>query len=251
MCLHLCRVGRFANYSLLASWNSTGQLLGQYRNLLDIQHHFLPLKSPRYIARPVERINASGSQSPMNSASPITKASEPSRVEELPRLWMLNRNLIGKKLKVKVTEGEFRGKEVVLIPSFNEAKKGQRLVDEKESVVLRWKRFSSWVEMEPEWVSVLHPNVTLGNGLLIVVAGEHCGKYVRRYDHRYDPTNMDPYIFVAVVNHGPDLADTLTGETFETRPTYLCISDETKAERDRNQSLMVPLREQHRKRRVR
>jgi hypothetical protein len=100
-------------------------------------------------------------------------------------------------------------------------------------------------------VSSKSPNPTRDNGLLVVVEGEHCGKYVRRIHHRYHEVDGDkqPLILLAVVKKVDGAADTLTGEQFELGPDSLCLAVETSEDKKSNANLMNSLRENARKRR--
>ena len=105
--------------------------------------------------------------------------------------------------------------------------------------------------MVATWVSSKRPNLTRDNGLLMVVKGEHCGKYVRRIHHRYheDNGNKQALMILAVVEKVDGVADTLTGEQFDLGPDSLCIAVETKEDAKLNANLMNSLREQARRRR--
>ena len=103
----------------------------------------------------------------------------------------------------------------------------------------------------PAWVSPKSPNLTCDNGLLVVVKGEHCGKYVRQIHHRYheDNGNREAVMILAVVEKVEGAADTLTGEQFELGPDSLCLAFETNKDKKLNTNLMTSLREiahQHR-----
>ena len=103
----------------------------------------------------------------------------------------------------------------------------------------------------PAWVSPKSPNPTRDNGILMVVKGDHCGKYVRRIHHRYDEDNghKRALILLAVVEKVDGAADTLTGEQFELDSDSLCIAIETNEEKKLNENLMNSLRSNARKRR--
>jgi hypothetical protein len=105
--------------------------------------------------------------------------------------------------------------------------------------------------LAPAWVSLKSPNPTRDNGILMVVKGNHCGKYVRRIHHRYheDNGNKQVLILLAVVKKVDGAADTLTGEQLELGPDSLCIAVETNEDRKLNANLMNSLRENARKRR--
>ena len=95
------------------------------------------------------------------------------------------------------------------------------------------------------------PNLTRDNGILMVVKGNHCDKYVRRIHHRYHEDNGDKQVIIllAVVNKVEGAADMLTGEQFELGPDSLCIAVETNEDRKLNVNLMNSLRENARKHR--
>lgn len=95
------------------------------------------------------------------------------------------------------------------------------------------------------------PNPTRDNGLLVVVKGEHCGKYVRRIHHRYheDNGNKQVVILLAVVKKVDGARDILTGEQFELCPDSLCLAFETNEDKKLNVNLMNSLRDNARKRR--
>ena len=105
--------------------------------------------------------------------------------------------------------------------------------------------------LAPAWVSSIRPNSTRDNGLLMVVEGEHCGKYVRQIHHRYheDNGNKQALLLPAVVKKADSAADTLTGEQFELGPDSLCLAIETSKDKKLNANLMNSLRENARKRR--
>ena len=104
--------------------------------------------------------------------------------------------------------------------------------------------------LAPAWVFSKIPNPTRDNGLLMVVKGDHCGKYVRLLHHRYheDNGNRLAFILLAVVKKVEGAADTLTGEQFELGPDSLCLACETDEDKKLNANLMNSLRQNARKR---
>ena len=93
-----------------------------------------------------------------------------------------------------------------------------------------------------EWVSPKHPNPTRDNGLLLVIRGDHCGKYVRRIHHRYE--NEQAIMILAVVNRVEGSADVLAEERLELATSDLCIGFETAEEKKRNDTIMTALHDQ-------
>lgn len=102
---------------------------------------------------------------------------------------------------------------------------------------------SEW--LDPAWVSPKHPHPTRDNGLLVVMKGEHCGKYVRRIHHRYEQETA--IVILGVMKRTENAADSLTGEQLELSADHLCVAVETKEDKKRNESIMTALREQARK----
>jgi hypothetical protein len=118
-------------------------------------------------------------------------------------------------------------------------------------VSIRHKVYNGFKGLAPAWVSPKSPNPTRDNGILMVVKGDHCGKYVRRIHHRYHEDNdiKQALILLAVVEKVDGAADTLTGEQFELDPDSLCIAVETKEDKKLNENLMKSLRLNARQRR--
>jgi hypothetical protein len=155
---------------------------------------------------------------------------------------LLDERLVGALLKVVVNDGgdTYNNREVPVC------------IAKVEGVVsIRHNVYNASRGLAPAWVSPKSPNPTRDNGLLMVVKGDHCGKYVRRIHHRYheDNGNKQALILLAVVEKVDGAADTLTGEQFELDSDSLCIAVETKEDKKMNENLMNLLRFNARKRR--
>jgi hypothetical protein len=163
-----------------------------------------------------------------------------SKQPDRPQYHLLDERLVGAQLKVVVNDGEiYKNREVVVS------------IARVEGVVsIRHHVYNTSKGLSPAWVSTKGPNPTRDNGLLVVVKGEHCGKYVRRVHHRYheDNGNKRVLIILAVVQKVDGAADTLTGEQFELGPDSLCLAFENNEDRKLNGNLMTSLRENARKR---
>jgi hypothetical protein len=164
-----------------------------------------------------------------------------SKLPDRPQHPLLDERLVGTQLKVVVNDGEnYKDREVFVS------------IARVEGVVsIRHHVYKTSKGLAPAWVSSKSPNPTRDNGLLMVVKGEHCGKYVRRIHHRYHEDNgsKQAFIILAVVEKVDGAADTLTGEQFELGPDSLCLAFETNEDRKMNADLMTSLRENARKRR--
>jgi len=89
------------------------------------------------------------------------------------------------------------------------------------------------------------PNLTRDEGLLVVIKGEHCGKFVRRVHFRY--SDNIPIADLAVVNHSEGAKDNLTGERLELTADHLGSVFECPSDKALNKDLMTALRTKHRK----
>ena len=164
-----------------------------------------------------------------------------SKQPDRPQHPLLDERLVGARLKVAINNGDTGKKSdaVVLI-----AKVGG-------IVGILHEVYNASKGLPPAWVSSKSPNPTRDNGLLIVVEGEHCGKYVRRIHHMYHENNgnKQALVILAVVKKVEGAADTLTGEQLELGPDSLCLAFETSEDKKLNANLMDLLRENARKRR--
>ena len=161
-----------------------------------------------------------------------------SKQPDRPQHVLLDERLVGAQLKVVVNDGKNRE---VIVSIF------------KVGGVVSIRHFVHKIPklLDPAWVSSRSPNPLRDNGLLVVVKGEHCGKYVRRILHRYHEYNgsKQAFMILAVVQKVEGAADTLTGEQFELAPDSLCLAFETNEDKKLNAKLMTSLRENARKRR--
>ena len=119
------------------------------------------------------------------------------------------------------------------------------IVKVEGAVSIRHQVYNTLRGLAPAWVSLKSPNPTHDNGLLMVVKGEHCSKYVRWIYHRYHEDNgsKQALIILAVIKKVDDAADTLTGEQLKLSPESLCLAFETKEDKKLNSNLMNPLRD--------
>ena len=80
---------------------------------------------------------------------------------------LLNWQLQETQLKVVVNGGKFKQKELVASP-----------VSVDGQLSMHHTIYNTSEYLPPDWVSPKHPNPKRDNGLLVVIKGEHCGKYV-------------------------------------------------------------------------
>ena len=152
---------------------------------------------------------------------------------------LLDSRLLNVQLGVIVTGGKFNAKTLTATV---------QSIDGRLS--LHHTVYKTPTALPEEWVTPKYPNSTRDNGLLIVIKGEHCGKYVRRIHHRYEDTTA--IVILAVVNRVAGHMDKFTGEKLELEldVSYLCVCKESFADKELNSSLMDELREEARKTRA-
>jgi hypothetical protein len=95
-----------------------------------------------------------------------------------------------------------------------------------------YRSYSTTTGLDPEWVSLAEVNVTRYEGLLVVIRGEHLGKFGRRI--HYGQFGKEKRALVAFVNRVSGAQDTLTGEEQHLPAECLAIVHEEKAEKDKN-----------------
>jgi hypothetical protein len=168
-----------------------------------------------------------------SSSSQIT-----SKQPDRPQYPLLDERLVSTQLKVVVNGKNYRNREVIVL-----------IVKVDGVVSIRHQVYNTSKGLAPSWVSSKNSNPTRDNGLLVVVQGEHCGKYVRRVHHRYHENNgkKQVIIILAVVKRVDGAADTLTGEQLELDPDSLCLAFEMTEDKKLNANLMNSLRKNARK----
>ncbi|KAF9033820.1 hypothetical protein BJ165DRAFT_1410187 [Panaeolus papilionaceus] len=138
---------------------------------------------------------------------------------------LLSCSLLNAPLKVKLTGGSFNGMDVVI--SLKNISGTLRLF-----YTLRNKN----TPVQPSWVTLRHPNPQRDNGLLVVVEGEHCGRFVHQIRH-VDQTGGGMIIIVAAMEHVAGQPDKID-EELEFKPSELCVSEESAEDKKMNATLM-------------
>jgi hypothetical protein len=141
------------------------------------------------------------------------------------------------RLKVVAAEGKHKGRELSVFVSSMEG----RLTFQRH-------KYKALEYFAPELVTPKYPNPKRENGLLVVIKGEHFGKYARRIYHRF--VDDEAIALLAVVNRVEGQVDSLTGERLEMDASHLCVCEEAIEERKRNDLLMLPLRNNAREKRA-
>jgi len=152
------------------------------------------------------------------------------KLEDPTSYWILHPSLIGKKLVVIAHGGGYLNKQLAVTPI-------RRDGDEVEVV---WEHYNKRYFIHPQWVFPRRPNYARDNGLLIVVQGEHAGKYARRFNHK-----TSGIMYVEVVDHSEGRMDRLTGEELSLETQDLCLAFESSGDKELNKNVMKPKRSQY------
>lgn len=170
------------------------------------------------------RVGASDEIPPSQSSSALA-------VPPAPQHVLLNERLVDARLKATIDGGHYKKQLVdVLIQRV-----GGRLG-------IFHQKSRTCTPLEPHWVTPKHPHPSYDHTLLMVIQGEHCGKYVRRIAHL---NSSDGVVMVlAVANHVPRSADTLTGETLQLAPELLCKAVESDGDKKLNKNIMDAIRKE-------
>jgi hypothetical protein len=171
-----------------------------------------------------------------NADHSFASPSSPSRPVD-PEHPLLDARLVNLGLKVVAEGGGHKGKE---LSAFVKSMEGR--------LSFRRQKYNSLEYLSPEWVTPKYPNPKRENGLLVVIKGEHFGKFARRIYHRF--VGDEVIVTLAVVNRVAGQVDTLTGDQLEMDAFHLCVCEESMEDRKRNDLLMQPLREMAREKRA-
>lgn len=90
--------------------------------------------------------------------------------------------------------------------------------------------------LEPEWVTPKYASPSHDNGLVVIIKGEHRGKYMRRVHH----SGRGPLALMigAVIKRIEGSADVVTDERLEVGSDCLCTVHETKDQIKLNKHIM-------------
>ena len=110
----------------------------------------------------------------------------PDALDQGPGHALLDLRLLDARLRVSVTGGKFN-RELTASVRFIEGR-----------LCIQHHFYKSWKTLLSEWVTPKHPNPMRDNGLLVVIKGAHCGKYVRQIHHRYEGEEV--IVILAVIN---------------------------------------------------
>lgn len=167
--------------------------------------------------------------SPLASSVASTSRVSDSRQPEAQPHFFLNSRLLGATLKVVVNGGEYKDKEL-----------DAYLAEANGQLSIRHDHYKSSIPLQPDWVTPKHPCPKREKGLLIVIKGEHYGKYVRRIQHRNE--NEQAIMILAVIRRETGVADVLSEERLELCSEFLCAVFETKEEKKASHALLASLR---------
>lgn len=147
---------------------------------------------------------------------------------------LLDRRLIGITLTMLVNGSEYENKEL-----------DAYVVEFDRQLGIRYDYYRTSISLQPDWVIPKYPCPKHDKGLLVVIKGTHCSKFVHCIHHQNE--NQQVIMILAVIRRESGVADALSGETLELVPEFLCVAVETKAEKKLGDALVNTLCEQARK----
>ncbi|KAF5365084.1 hypothetical protein D9758_010988 [Tetrapyrgos nigripes] len=142
--------------------------------------------------------------------------------------WILDPRLRGKKIAATAHGGGYINKDVTVIPTTS---------DDGEAHIVR-EFYNKRYSIQSRWLYPQHPNGARYNGLMVIIGGEHVGKYVRRYNH----TRFNS-VYVEVVEHVEGRRDIPTGERLVLEVHDLCMAFETMKDRHLNHEVLKARRD--------
>lgn len=168
-----------------------------------------------------------------DESTPSGSSSSALRGPTEPEHELFDSRLLGIKLKVHVDN---EGKDIVAVVTSTDGRWS-----------IRRPHYNTLRYLAPETVKPKNPHDTCDNGLLIVIKGDHTGKYVRRIHHRYDSSGKAVNTLAVIAKNAEGGADDrLTGEQLELTASFLCVANETSDEKKKGTILMKAIREQAR-----
>ena len=163
-----------------------------------------------------------------HNPTPATATSSSSIHPALPQHPFLDLHLLGVQLKVIVNGRHFKDKEAAITVEMG-----------VEQLIIWYTVYKNSQSLNPAWVFPKHPHPTHDNGLLVVIKGKHCGKFMQWIHHKYDQETV--IIILGVVKRMENSVDNLTGEQLELGADHLCEAIETKEDKQCNKTVMTAL----------
>jgi hypothetical protein len=151
-----------------------------------------------------------------------------------PEHRLIHSSFLGNFFQVIVNGGAYTNKELTA-----------KVVMVDGNILLRYACRGTDYPLLSEWVRPLHPSPTHDNGLVIVIEGEHHGKYLRRLHH--NGYKKSALMVAAVVERRRDATDNFTGEVITIDCESLCVVKESAEEVKRMKPIMQEKRTAYRK----
>ena len=153
-------------------------------------------------------------QSGTTTAQPIIPAPGTVIAEHV----LFSANLLDVKIQVKVTGGQFKLSKAFVSSTMHEGK--QRIIYQANRKIY---------VLDPTWVTIIHPNIKHTDALLIVLEGEHAGRFALRICH--SRSHSEPTALVSIINRVDSSRPSQTGIEVHIPEKYLAIVFETKEEK--------------------
>ena len=162
---------------------------------------------------------------------PVSAPSPPSPAA--PQHTLLHESLLDNKVQAKVVGGGLDLSKVFVYGSIQDGRPKLLYTANRKTQIL-----------EPNWVTITHPNVKQTDALLVVVKGEHIGKFALRICH--SRRGSEVMALVEIINRVEGSKPTGTGIELHLPADYLAIVYETKEEKKWHTGCMEGRRKQAR-----
>ena len=154
-------------------------------------------------------------------------------VPALPVHPLLQTHLLDVKVQAKVVGGELNLAKTFVSSSMREGRPRILHMSHKTTRCL-----------EPNWVTVLHPNVKHTDALLVILKGEYSGRFALRICHTH--RNSQAMALVGIIDHAAGMRPNQTGIEVPLPSEHLAIVQETNEEKKWHTECMKARRQQAR-----
>lgn len=160
------------------------------------------------------------------TAPPLLQTSEPEHL-------LFSAHLLDVKVQVKVTGGQFNLSKVFVASAMHE---GKRKIIYKANRKIH--------VLNPNWVTIIHPNVKQTDALLVVLEGEYAGRFALRVCH--SRSHSEDTALVNLIDRTERSRSSQTRIEVHIPAKYLAIVLETKEEKKWNTEYMQSRRKETR-----
>jgi len=132
---------------------------------------------------------------------------------------LLQSHLLDIKVQAKLSGGQHKVAKIFISGSMYEGRLRILYTTHKTTYV-----------MDPNWITILHPNVKVTDALLVVLEGEHTGRFALRICQTH--CGSKTMALVVIIDHATGMQSNQTGIEVALPAEDLAIVQETKVEKE-------------------